>query len=291
MGLFNLEKLFGMTIRESATDGSDFTNPDADYRRLFLGEDGQLHVKDSAGAVTDIGGAVSEITDIATAEMDDTLVLAPDGTGGVEFRAEAGGTGALPYPDTVPASPHASDDEFIQNTSGTPAGWTSWNTPSAIDTDTRPGWLHILDTAAGSDHWRGCYKAIPATPFTVTAKIASQQGYDYALASLVLIDSGPTKFIHIGTGTAGAVSEYWNSVTSKNSDIASKTNYWGPLWVRWTVTDTTHVDGYISRDGLVYHKLITAYAVGFTIANVGLGVNSAGSNSNGEACIDYIRFE
>lgn len=55
MGLFSLHRLFGITIRESATDGSDFTNPDADYRRLFLGEDGQLHVKDSAGTVTDIG--------------------------------------------------------------------------------------------------------------------------------------------------------------------------------------------------------------------------------------------
>jgi hypothetical protein len=59
MGLFSLEKLFGITIRESATDGSDFTNPDADYRRLFLGEDGQLHVKDSAGSVTDIGGGAA----------------------------------------------------------------------------------------------------------------------------------------------------------------------------------------------------------------------------------------
>lgn len=49
---FSTTNLFGMTIRESATDGSDFTNPDADYRRLFLGEDGLLHVKDSAGAVT-----------------------------------------------------------------------------------------------------------------------------------------------------------------------------------------------------------------------------------------------
>jgi hypothetical protein len=43
---------YGLTVRESATDGSDFTNPAADYRRLFLGEDGLLHVKDSAGAVT-----------------------------------------------------------------------------------------------------------------------------------------------------------------------------------------------------------------------------------------------
>lgn len=54
---FSTKNQFGMTIRESANDGSDFTNPDADYRRLFLGEDGQLHVKDSAGTVTDIGAS------------------------------------------------------------------------------------------------------------------------------------------------------------------------------------------------------------------------------------------
>lgn len=52
MGLFHLEKIFGIKIRESADDGSDFSNPDADYRVLFLGEDGLLHVKDSAGSVT-----------------------------------------------------------------------------------------------------------------------------------------------------------------------------------------------------------------------------------------------
>jgi hypothetical protein len=93
-------------IRESADDGSDFTNPDADYRRLFLGEDGQLHVKDSAGTVTGIGGAIADILDIATAETDDTLVLAPDGVGGVEFRAEAGG---LATGTTFPVSPATGD--------------------------------------------------------------------------------------------------------------------------------------------------------------------------------------
>jgi hypothetical protein len=41
-------------------------------------------------------GSPTEITDIPTTEMDDTLVLAPDGAGGVEFRAEAGG-GALAF--------------------------------------------------------------------------------------------------------------------------------------------------------------------------------------------------
>ena len=38
-------------------------------------------------------GAPTEITDIPTAETDTTKVLAPDGAGGVEFRAESGGGG------------------------------------------------------------------------------------------------------------------------------------------------------------------------------------------------------
>lgn len=47
------EHVYGLHIRESATDGSDFANADADYRRLFVGEDGLFHLKDSAGVVTD----------------------------------------------------------------------------------------------------------------------------------------------------------------------------------------------------------------------------------------------
>ena len=37
------------------------------------------------------GGGVTEITDLPTAEMDSSKVLAPDGAGGVLWRAEAGG--------------------------------------------------------------------------------------------------------------------------------------------------------------------------------------------------------
>lgn len=71
MGQFSLAELFGMTIRESANDGSDFTNPSADYRRLFLGEDGLLHVKDSSGTVTNPwtagGGSGQGLVDFAFA--------------------------------------------------------------------------------------------------------------------------------------------------------------------------------------------------------------------------------
>jgi hypothetical protein len=48
----NTTLIYGVHVRESANDGSDFTNAAADYRILFLGEDGLLHVKDSSGTVT-----------------------------------------------------------------------------------------------------------------------------------------------------------------------------------------------------------------------------------------------
>lgn len=93
-GVFSSAKLNGMTIRESADDGSDFTNPDADYRRLFLGEDGQLHVKDSSGTVTGIGGAadLGDLGDVTvTGSETDGQVLTSDGAGAFAFEDATGG--------------------------------------------------------------------------------------------------------------------------------------------------------------------------------------------------------
>lgn len=39
-----------------------------------------------------LGASISDITTLPTAETDTSLVLAPDGVGGVEFRAETGGS-------------------------------------------------------------------------------------------------------------------------------------------------------------------------------------------------------
>src|SRR4029077_6905393 len=49
-----------LTVEEIAADGSEIADhPPADYRRLFLGEDGALHLMDSAGTVTDVVAAGS----------------------------------------------------------------------------------------------------------------------------------------------------------------------------------------------------------------------------------------
>ena len=55
--------------------------------------DHRLKRKNSGGSVTTIEAeAIADILDLPTAETDDSLVLAPDGVGGIEFRAQAGGT-------------------------------------------------------------------------------------------------------------------------------------------------------------------------------------------------------
>lgn len=76
-GKFSEALLAGMTIRESANDGSDFTNPAADYRRLFLGEDGELHTKDSAGSVAGFAGSGISAT-LADAAGDMLVASAAD---------------------------------------------------------------------------------------------------------------------------------------------------------------------------------------------------------------------
>ena len=96
MGKFSLANLFGITIRESANDGSDFTNPDADYRRLFLGEDGTLKTKDSAGTVATISGSGIAATlldakgDLIAASAADTAARLAVGTDGQVLTAASG---------------------------------------------------------------------------------------------------------------------------------------------------------------------------------------------------------
>jgi hypothetical protein len=105
MGVISTSQIFGLTIRESANDGSDFTNPAADYRRLFLGEDGELHVKDSAGSVTGFAGTGITGTladaqgDILVASAADTWAKLTKGANGLALVA---GASTLSYVDVLP---------------------------------------------------------------------------------------------------------------------------------------------------------------------------------------------
>lgn len=91
--------------------------------RLGKGTDGQVLTVDPSThhlVWADPSGGVADILDLTTAETDDTLVLAPDGAGGVEFRAETGGGGGggLTFLEAHTASSSATLD-FTSFISGT----------------------------------------------------------------------------------------------------------------------------------------------------------------------------
>lgn len=61
MAGFSTNKVFGIYLRESADDGSDFGTPAADYRFVYLGEDGNWHAKDASNVVTTLGGGAGAL--------------------------------------------------------------------------------------------------------------------------------------------------------------------------------------------------------------------------------------
>jgi hypothetical protein len=86
------ENLFPKIIlRESANDGSDFSNPAADYRVAFLGEDGLWHLKDSAGTVTDPYPASSGIPATIFDAAGDIIVASAADTAARLAKGAAGG--------------------------------------------------------------------------------------------------------------------------------------------------------------------------------------------------------
>lgn len=75
-------------------EGSAPSSPSAGDQALFIDSaDHKLKRKNSSGSVTTVEGSPADILDLPTAETDASLVLAPDGAGGVEFRAETGSGG------------------------------------------------------------------------------------------------------------------------------------------------------------------------------------------------------
>lgn len=90
-----------LTFEEILSDGSTLTNPAADGRRLFLGEDGLFHMKDSAGTVTDVGSAAAHIADTSAAHVASSIGFTPNGSIAAtdvqaaiqEVRDEASGSG------------------------------------------------------------------------------------------------------------------------------------------------------------------------------------------------------
>lgn len=96
-----------LIMEEVASDGSATATPAADYRAFFVGEDGGIHLKDSAGTVTDFpagggSGIAATIFDakgdiIAATAADTASRLAVGATNGLALVVASGEATGLKY--------------------------------------------------------------------------------------------------------------------------------------------------------------------------------------------------
>lgn len=299
-------------LEERLSNGSDTSNPAADHRALFLGEDGLLHLRDSAGGVTDIAasGIPATLLDakgdlIAASAADTAARLAVGSNGqvltadsgeatGVKWATPSGGAAGHYSPWDVPAAPDEADRE------GSDAGVLTGATDRAsVSSAVANGLISVTkasatgdrlagtdwaDTMADGDHWT----------------IGIQDGLlfnDYHAVGMYMCDSTFTEAVSLALvhdGTAGAYPQF-KDWTNTGTGAGGSTNYQNPgivggilpIFFRIKRNNSTSFDLYISFGGKEFKVLSSAFNPGFTIAYVGIAAYSA-SNTVDVAC--HVRF-
>lgn len=288
-------------------DGDDST-PAADTVAAYVAADGTLHLVDEAGTDTAVGGgAVADILDLPTAETDDTLVLAPDGAGGVEWRAETGGGGGGavrlldPYLST---SGSARNDEFDTG-SALSGSWTLvGTTPAAQDVDTTLAdhlYLKRTDTGAQLTVY---YQSLPSAPCSIAAKIpAAVAVANYVRAGgIVVMPASPTtgsKALYLGynyNSSAGfqAVAGllYSPDLSTYGGQPFGTPCTPGPdgLWLRVDIlSGGTTADLWWSTNGTFWTLGAAAVSLGFTAGTAGIGMAPEGQAVDVECVVDWYR--
>lgn len=205
------EHIYGVQLRESANDGSDFSNADADYRVLFLGEDGSLHVKDSSGTVTEpfSSAGIPATTfdakgDLIAASAADTAAKLTVGANGTLLMADSAQSTGLKYTRGLYISQRIL--ATIPNTSETlNVNSTTYSTQAV------PRFYHDWD-------------AFPATHFHISLFGQSNEAAQTVTLQLAP-ESAPTNPVSSGgddlvvTNTLGNFSSGWVAVSDSMSGL------------------------------------------------------------------------
>ena len=267
--------------------------------RLYAKSDGLLYWKDDAGTEypIDSGTGVADILDLSTAETDDTLVLAPDGLGGVEFRAETGGGGG-------------GADDPIADVFGTPttayefdaalSGWTNLGSATAQDANaTVPDHYYVNKAATSSVALTGIYRASPSMPFTVITKVSDIDPHadNYCRAgSLFVGEASPGKIcsIELVHNNDWYVShdEYTNGTTfgsTVGTDHLLKA-FAVPLYLGIVANSSTDIDLWYSFGGRIWRKRTDARNPSFTVGSFGIFVDPESATFGIAAAFDFVRL-
>lgn len=274
-------------LEEVADDGSATVTPAADHRALFLGEDGTLRLKDSAAAVTEVGGGggvtvQDEGTPLATTATTLNFVgagVAATGAGATKTITIAGGGSSDLFPlDVAPGSPSAFDDE---GTGSLPGIWTDPITSAAGQTNTITrgnGWTYIEPATAGTASTGkrifGIRQTCPAGSFSVSAKVFDGMSEDFAntddgRSGIFVATTGGNAHVLGHQSSVPRVADYigvtgysesadWGGFDGSNTSEAtlSRNALMVGTWYKldWNAGSTT-LTYYFSQDGIRWHKL------------------------------------
>lgn len=208
--------------------------------------------------------------------------------------ASGGGNVRIPglmVADRAPGG--AFDDEF-----GSFTGWTTFGSLDALNVTDFPSHLHMSKNSIGT-LTVGVYKAMPAPPFVVTARLAGAKlDSNYVNAALMVAEASPGKFWHFGPlyGGYGAsindwVASYWSSPTVRSGVLDTNGGTIDPiLYLRFVVDGYGYVIPQWSRGGLIWITQYARQTMPFAMVNVGLAIAGHNGGGNVEAVWDWIRF-
>jgi len=238
------------------------------------------------------GAAFPDIETLSTAEMDASLVLAPDGAGGVEFRAEAGGGGG--------SGLHSIDDptdaywsggdlgfdlEFDANTPSLPSGVGWVNQDSSTYTE-RGGAGTLARATQAGDHNYLLTRSLSGAPSTwlLTAKFSVVGGAgNFIDGGLVIRESGSGKFMsEVMRNYATVVIFKWDAPTTFNAaPVTLAVPTLQTFYLRIRKNSSSSFDFEESHDGLFWRTVTAAYNVGAYITPDEYGFEML--NGSGEA--------
>lgn len=225
-------------LEEVANDGSATVTPAADHRALFLGEDGGLRLKDSAAAVTDVGGdAAAHIAD-ATDAHDASAISIVDSGGhftGTDVEAAlqelgAGGSGGVTVVrksanEVVNGSSTLQNDDHLLLALGVSEVW-AFEFVIFHDSGTTPDIKMAITVPAGATlAWGSLYAlATGGSSFTGTTETVSGTSRDFATAGV-----GVTRIVtltgYVANGAnAGNLQLQWAQNTSNGTDTTVHAN-------------------------------------------------------------------
>ena len=189
-------------------------------------------------------------------------------------------------PDDIPASPHASDQEF----NATLSGWSTLGSLDTSEANVIPSHVRLVKSSGTGDGFHGIYRACPSTPFTMTTHLRDWDSkLPYKGCGLMLLDAGPAKIFAFGPA-----SEYQPGVSWMKANVGGARGSYNSVgstprsFYRMIVTSGSDVVLQYSTNGVVWETAYASMDSSLTPAYFGLFVWPY--NQTVEAVFDWIRF-